>query len=73
MMKTVKKKAVRDYYKEIDEEIKQYELYKPCRKGIDWITDRIDWCWKFRHITENQLEELVDRICNVMEDEISWR
>ena len=59
---------MKDYYKEIDNAIKEYEDYKPyTRHGIDWITNRIDWCWKFRKITESQMEELANRITDVMD------
>lgn len=63
----VKQKAKRDYYSEIDSEIKKYEECRPWHdKSIDWIINRIDWCWKFRHITHGQMCELADRICEVM-------
>lgn len=61
-------KPKRDYYKEIDKAITSYEEFKQWHdKSIDWICNRIDWCWKFRHITKEQMEELADRICEVME------
>lgn len=51
------------YYKEIDEAIKSYENYKPYHtRNIDWICNRIDWCWKWRKITKVQMEELCDRV-----------
>lgn len=58
---------MKDYYKEIDAAIKRYEDYKYPSHKIEWITDRICWCWKFRHITEKQKDELADRITNVIE------
>lgn len=58
---------MKDYYKEIDQALKSFEDYKPYHiKSIDWICDRIDWCWKFRHITEKQMNELADRAILVM-------
>lgn len=43
-----------------------YENFKPWHdKSISWICDRIDWCWKFRHITKAQMEELCDR-CRIV-------
>ena len=58
---------MKDYYKEIDQALKSFEDFKPYHtKPIDWICNRIDWCWKFRHITENQMHELVDRAVAVM-------
>lgn len=63
-----KEKKQRNYYQEIDNALKSYEEYKPWHdKNIDWICNRIDWCWKFRRITEEQMEELADRCCKVLE------
>lgn len=60
-------KSVKNYYGEIDKAIISYEECKPWHThDIDWICNRIDWCWKFRHITEQQMDELVNRICEVM-------
>lgn len=59
----------RDYYKEIDNAIRSYEEFKPWHdKSIDWIVDRIDWCWKFRHITKDQMEEFADRMCKILDN-----
>lgn len=61
---------MKDYYSEIDKALKSYEEYKPYHQySIDWITDRIDWCWKFKKITEDQMTELADRIIKVMKAE----
>ena len=54
------------YYEEINKAIKQYEKHKPYYKTIDWICNRIDWCWKWRKITKEEMEDFVDRICAVM-------
>ena len=59
---------VKNYYEELNTSILSYEENKCYHtKSIEWICNRIDWCWKFRKITQKQMEELVDRICNVME------
>lgn len=59
----------RDYYKEIDNALRSYEEYKSYHmKNIDWICNRIDWCWKFRKITKDQMEELSDRACNILDN-----
>ena len=66
-----KVKQNRDYYAEIDKALQSHEQYKSWNdKSIEWICNRIDWCWKFRHITQEQMEELVDRICKVMNREV---
>ena len=66
-----KAKQKRDYYVEIDTALQSYEHCKSWHeKSIDWICNRIDWCWKFKHITEKQMEELADRVCKVMNREV---
>lgn len=61
-------KPINKYYTQLDKAIKSYEDYKPYHQyTVDWICDRIEWCWKWRKITEEQMQELVDRICYVME------
>ena len=56
-----------EYFKQIDNALKDYEQYKPYKRySIDWICSRIDWCWKFKHITESQMSSLADRVCEVM-------
>ena len=60
-------KKNRDYYFEIDNAIKSYEEYKSWHdKEIAWMSDRICWCWKFKHITKEQMESLCDRVCNIL-------
>jgi hypothetical protein len=59
-------KKMKDYYSEIDSAIKRYENYEYPTHKITWICNRIDWCWKFRHITASQMGELVDRVIKIM-------
>ena len=55
------------FYKDIDNALKEYENHKAYKtRRIEWIADRIDWCWKWRKITEKQMEELVDRFCEMV-------
>jgi len=62
-------KKIRNYYSEIDNAIKSYEEYKSWHdRKIEWISDRICWCWKFKHITKEQMESLCDRVCNILEN-----
>ena len=55
------------YYNQINEALLSYEEYKPCYdKTMDWICNHIDWCWKWRKITEEQLTELTERAINIL-------
>jgi len=59
----------KDYYKEIDEVLKRYEEYKPYfDKNIEWAANRIDWAYHWHKITEDQMEELADRVVKIYED-----
>ena len=50
------------YYNEINTALKSYEEYKSCHdKTMEWIANRIEWCWKWKKITKEQMEELADR------------
>ena len=63
------KKQNRNYYEEINQALLSYENYKPWHdKSMDWICGRIDWCWKFRHITREQMSELCDRCCTIFQN-----
>ena len=58
------------FYDEIDKALFSYENYKPCHpRKIEWISDRISWCWKWRKITKEQMEELCDRVIKILEGE----
>ena len=56
------------FYDEIDKALQSYEDYKPYHtRKIEWISDRICWCWKWKKITREQMEELCDRVIKVLE------
>ena len=57
-----------DFYNEIDKALQSYENYKPYHiRSIDWITNRIFWCWKWKKITKEQMESLCDRATAILE------
>ena len=62
-----KVKKQRDYYKQIDEALSAIENYRHATLKMSWITDRIT-CWKFRHITPEQKDELVERCIAIFEN-----
>ena len=56
------------YYEQIDTALKSYETLKPWHPfPLEWIGDRIAWCWKWRKISEVEMTELVNRYVDVME------
>jgi len=62
---------MRDFYGEIDKALQSYEQFKPCHiHNTEWICNRIDWCYKWRKITKEQMEELVNRVIAVLDNEL---
>lgn len=67
LLKSVQNK----YYNQIDKAIKSYEQFRSCHSmSPDKICDKIDWCWKWRKISENQMKSLVDRIVYLMDNSL---
>lgn len=58
---------MRNYYREIDAALDRLENFKYATHDIDWCCDRIAWCWKFRHISNEQKDELCDRAIHVLD------
>lgn len=54
------------YYEQIDEAIKHYGKNN---YSLDWICNKIGRCWECGLITENQKNELANRVCEIMENE----
>ena len=60
---------MKNYYREIDMALVAYEEFKPWKeKDIDWICRRIDWCYKWKHITESEMKTLADRVIYIMDN-----
>lgn len=63
---------MKNYYAEINEVVKQYENHKAYKtKDIDWASDKVDWAWKWRKITREQMEDLATRITKIYEEMIN--
>ena len=61
----------KDYYNEIDKALLRYEHHMNYKtKTMDWVADRIAWCWKFRKITEEQMEELAARATKIFKERL---
>ena len=64
---------MQDYYKEIDKTLTAIENYKYAPHSIDWCADRVDWCWKWRKITREQMESLAERVTAVYKASITQK
>lgn len=57
-----------EFYNEIDKALQSYESHKPYHTHrMEWITDRIVWCWQWRKITKAQCDELCERAIAIMD------
>lgn len=48
-------------YEKIDRALKQHENHKYAERSLESIASYLDWAWRWRKITEEQKDELVDR------------
>lgn len=62
------KRTERDWYSFIDKNLRAYEELRYAMIPMEKLTARIDWCWKFRKITREQMEELCDRAIAIYKD-----
>ena len=60
---------MRDFYGEINKVLTDYETKGRSDKNMDWAANRIDWCWKWKKITKEQMEELADRATKIFKGE----
>lgn len=59
-----------DYTKQLNKALADYEQFKPVKQyPIEWICDRIDWCWKWKKIAEEEKDNFCERIIKIMEGE----
>ena len=54
-------------YEKIDRALRQHERGKYCERSLESIVDYIDWAWKWRKLTEEQKDEVCDRVCALYE------
>lgn len=64
------RKPEKDYYAQLNRWVSQYEKPGVREVSSDTITNKICWCWKFRKITKEQMEELCNRMTEVFYDEV---
>lgn len=61
---------MKDYYTDIDKALTRLEQDKYAIHSVDWCINRIDWAWKWRKITKEQMEELAGRCCALLDAEL---
>ena len=53
--------------KELHDALDRLEAGKPSIYSIEWCTNRIDWLWRFRHISEEEKDELCEQAIRILE------
>ena len=58
-----------DCYGKLDKAISQWENWRPVKQySVEWICDRIAWAFKWKKITEKQMNELSGRMIYILEN-----
>lgn len=62
----IKQSTIERKIQKIEDTLTKMEQGKYTGLSIDYITDQIDWLWKFRYINEEILDNLCTHAVNVM-------
>ena len=57
-------------YQKINKVLKQHENHKYCERSLDSIADYINWAWKWKKITREEMISLADRVCALYDVEL---
>lgn len=58
------------YYEKIKTILNRLEQGKYTPYNVSWCIARIDWAWKWRKITKEQMDELAGRCCALLDTEL---
>ena len=58
-------------YEKIDRAITQHEKLGHYERSLDSIADYINWAWKWKKITREQMENAADRVCMLYDIELA--
>jgi len=50
-------------YEKIDRVLRQHEKHGYAERSLDSLADYINWAWKWRKITREEMECAADRVC----------
>ena len=57
-------------YEKIDKALKSHEQKGYYERSLDSIANYIDWAWKWKKITKEEMENAADRICALYDKEL---
>ena len=52
---------------ELHNALNRLEANKPSIYSIDWCINRIDWLWRFHHISEEEKDQLCEQVIRILE------
>lgn len=59
-------------YRKIHKHLTRIAQGKYCEVTLDWCADRVDWAWKWRKISQEEMEELASWISRLYDRETEW-
>lgn len=57
-------------YEKIDRVLRQHEKHGYAERSLDGLADYINWAWKWRKITREEMESAADRVCALYDVEL---
>ena len=58
---------MKNQYIVIDKALKEHEEFRYAQHSLSWIANRIDWAYKWRHISYEEMTELAQRIIYLLD------
>lgn len=57
------------FYSQIDKALLSYEENRPYHAlNLDWICNRISWCWKWKKISAEEKDNLCERTIEILKN-----
>lgn len=57
-------------YEKIDRALQDHEKGRYAPRSLDSIADYINWAWKWKKITREEMENAADRVCALYDAEL---
>ena len=57
-------------YEKIDRVLKQHENHKYRERSLGSIADYINWAWKWKKISREEMKNVADRVCRLFDAEL---
>lgn len=60
-------------YEKIDRALQDHEKGRYASRSLDSIADYINWAWKWKKITREEMETAADRVCVLYDAELTLK